>query len=640
MYTLYYFAFLLAAANLAVLAWLLARKAAVRPWLMAQAAAALLYAPWIPAAWHQAAHPPVPPWRTAPDVAAALREAWTALSLGQSAPGWLWPALVIVLFVCGFGLFALVTRTGRIDRSNPASLLLPVAPFGSLALVLGASFVTPLYHVRYLFTYSPAFYVILAFGLVWLWTRRRTLALAGGAVWLAAAAVSLYSFWASPAYRADDHRAAVRYLQSRWRPGDVVLVNAGYAYTALYTYWNGPIALRDRLTEALPAPRSDDALVIVETGHVDGAPDLGWADPRSDFFAMPSGATDRQLSALFSSFGRVWHYRIYDTVNDPNGLVRGLLEQDGQILEEQQFAGEANMRVQGFVPRQASFMPGESPAGNAAYATGLTVQSAALPAQVTSGDSLYPVLLWQTHAPLAGVIATSLRLVDASGIVWAQPPDVRPLGPRYEATAWPPGAAIRQPLALPVQEGTPPGTYSVELVVYDPASGQPWPPSTTSGSLAPDGDGLLLGKIDVARPATAPGLRPALARFGPLALIDAETPASTLSPGDALPLELLWQAEDAPAEPLVVVLQLLDRQGNVAAGLEAQPLDGRYGTQDWTAGELVRDRHVLDLPPGLAPGDYRLIAGVYRAGDRTRLSTPTGIFGTSQSYVVKTIAIK
>ena len=93
--------------------------------------------------------------------------------------------------------------------------------------------------------------------------------------WLAAAGVTLHAFWADPRYRADDHREAVRFLQEHWRPGDVVLVNAGYTYTALLTYWDGPIATRGRLTGELPTPRADAALVLLTTGHVDAAPNLG-----------------------------------------------------------------------------------------------------------------------------------------------------------------------------------------------------------------------------------------------------------------------------------------------------------------------------------------------------------------------------
>ena len=76
------------------------------------------------------------------------------------------------------------------------------------------------------------------------------------------------------------------------------------------------------------------------------------------------------------------------------------------------------------------------------------------------------------------------------------------------------------------------------------------------------------------------------------------------------------------------------------AGLEEQPLQGRYPTQKWAAGELVRDRHTLAVPGNLAPGIYRLIVGVYRAGDRARLLTRDGLFSRSDYYPIKRIAVQ
>jgi uncharacterized membrane protein len=219
MYTLYYFAFLLIVLNLWVVAVLIGQargqrrtglqsaicpqgafgsnlQSAILPWLLANAGVLLLYAPWIPIAWRQATEPPVPPWRTASALLAALRESWTALSLGQSAPNWLWPALLLTLGLYIAGLIALATSQVSGLRSQVSSLkshaspchgprtlfaglvtlsLLFLATFGSLALILLASAATPLYHVRYLFTYSPAFYVVLAAGLNWLEQTLRVL---------------------------------------------------------------------------------------------------------------------------------------------------------------------------------------------------------------------------------------------------------------------------------------------------------------------------------------------------------------------------------------------------------------------------------------------------------------------------------
>ena len=242
------------------------------------------------------------------------------------------------------------------------------------------------------------------------------------------------------------------------------------------------------------------------------------------------------------------------------------------------------------------------------------------------------------HRRTAADFATSIRLIGPDGTIWAQPPDERPSGPQFPASQWTADQAYRQTFKLSVPPGTPPGPYTIELVVYDPVTGKPWP--AQAGDLALTPNGLRLGEVTVVRPDPSPPMQPALATFGPLALIEATSPVTEIAPGGQVPLEVLWQAAEAPGEPFVVVTQLLDNAGHVVAGLEAQPLDGRYPTQSWAAGELVRDRHTLTLPADLAPGAYRLIVGVYPTADRARLETRTGLFGRSDHWFVTTVDVK
>jgi hypothetical protein len=180
-------------------------------------------------------------------------------------------------------------------------------------------------------------------------------------------------------------------------------------------------------------------------------------------------------------------------------------------------------------------------------------------------------------------------------------------------------------LTLLIPDGTLPGTYDLTLVVYDPETGQPLP---ATGATSLDGGGVALGQVRVDRPSEVPELRPAVADFGPVRLITADTPATAVSPGAEVPLDLLWQADvDHHGESLVVVAQLLDNQGRVVAGLEEEPLNGRYGTADWRPGELVRDNHTLSVPADTPPGPYDLIVGLYKLPSRERLETPAGPFG-------------
>ncbi|MFN2227618.1 MAG: hypothetical protein ACK2UY_14945, partial [Anaerolineae bacterium] len=405
LWSLYYFAFLLLAVNLMVGAWWLVRRAFHRQgatsqhvganprgrpigqvqdlplptgfsggsvawlgrWVLAQAGVLLLYSPWIAVAWRQATDPPVPPWRSFTGLGQVLVESWTALSLGQSAmspPGrpaaWAWPALLLLaaLFVLGLGAGRAVRRRAGEPGSAAAEpsflaghVVLPVL------LIYLASLLTPLYHVRYVFPYSTPFYVIAAGGLALLARRWRAWGRAAAglalAVLVVSSAASVYAFYTDPAYAADDHAAAVAFLAEHWRPGDAILVDAGYVYPAVLHYWDGPpIAWRGRLVgdgAGDPAAHAGQGPVLVLAGAVDGDPGLGWGDPDSDFYAMSRAEAAQALDSLFATYHRVWVYRIYDTVTDPEGFIRQWLAEHGTPFANEVFDGESQLRVQGFV---------------------------------------------------------------------------------------------------------------------------------------------------------------------------------------------------------------------------------------------------------------------------------------------------
>jgi hypothetical protein len=245
-------------------------------------------------------------------------------------------------------------------------------------------------------------------------------------------------------------------------------------------------------------------------------------------------------------------------------------------------------------------------------------------------------LLWtRPESYNAPDLSLSLRLVDQAGEIWAQR-DEQLGNTKYTLRD---RAQLHYFVNFLVPEGTPPGAYDAQLVVYDPATGQPLPvtlprPEESAGQLGETtvgGDRLVLSRVQIARPAQEPALRRSLADFGPMRLVQAETPATQVSPGDSVPLSLLWQASpDFDGESLVVVAQLLDEEGKVVASLEEEPLRGRYPTTSWQPRELVRDRHVLTVPQGTPPGQYELIVGLYPLPDRTRLRAGAGLLGLAR----------
>ena len=491
LYVLYYFAFLLVALNLFVIAHLIGRGrwARLRVWLLAQVAVLALYIPWLPIAWRQATNPPVPPWRGFVPIHRAALEAWSALSLGQSVqPAQVWPLLVAIgaLFLVGIGCASGILNRQAWDTKaqsspNPAALLFTCL-FGPLVLMQLASLLSPLYHVRYLFTYAPPFYILVAAGLAWLTRRAPLLAVAGVLALLGGSAFSIHQFYTNPRYAADDLRGAVGFIAQRWRPGDAILINTGYAYPGFLYYYPDPIAGTIRLVdyrEPAGAQQQPPAPLLLLTGTIDGDPDLGWGHPDSDFYATTEAETTAGLSRVGRTHPRSWMLRIYDTVTDPDGVIRGWLPANMVPFEDQFFAGQSFPRVQGFM---SSEQPSCSPGTPVPLDAGITLLGWQVPPTASAGTHLDVVLCWQVTSYSVAEsppYAVSLKLWGKRGqgsqeeVYLAAQRDEWPVGSLLYTPDWPVGDTIRHPMRLRLPAGLSPGQYWLDVEMYDPATMQP-----------------------------------------------------------------------------------------------------------------------------------------------------------------------
>lgn len=499
LYTLYYFAFLLVALNaIALLLWRM-RGAYGRPpsasdrrrtllrWLAAQAAALLLFAPWLPTLWRQATNPPVPPWRAAWESAADLlrvgSEAFGALVAGQSAPLALWPWALVALAITGaFTWRAARHERLRVRREQEALLIYLLLP--ALLIVLASLVATPLYHVRYLFTWAPVFLLMAGSVIVYLAERRRALGVAAGALLALAAAFGLYRFWSDPAFAADDHRSAVAQLADGWRPGDMILVNAGWVYPALEIYWpagtpalDGSVRLLDVARGAfLPASSAEDArptAAYVRGGSVDGDPSLGWGNPQSDFFAISGAETAAALEVLRDHYDRLWHYRLYDTVSDPAGATRAWLDANTDLQIDVAIPGRDFLRLEARSLRRAPDPAAYAPSG-ATFGEALRLEGHRAPDRAAAGSTLYLDTLWEALPGLPELpanLSASVRLYDEAG----QPVAQADAGFLPPTGTWAAGSRTRHVFALPVPAATAPGRYSLEIIVYRQDTIEPLP---------------------------------------------------------------------------------------------------------------------------------------------------------------------
>jgi len=648
LYTLYYFLFVLVALTLIVFLELglpLRRPPFPlrrwRQWGLAQVVLLTLWSPWMGIFWRQATDPPVPPWRVAWDTGAALlaalSEGASALLTGQSAPNptnVLWLLVLAILLLFAFLGYANHRRT----RANLIQLVIYLfVPVALLYLI--TYWLTPLYHVRYLFTYAPPLLLLIAAGLRAVGRRQPLLAVLIGGALLTLNGISLQRFWFDPHYRSDDHRGAVAQLAQEWRPGDLILVNAGWTYTALETYW--PTTL-DALTAALPPPLPPPARLldyaqlspsltapqVVRSGSIAGAAHLGWGDPASDFFAIDSLTTAEALLALSRQYTRIWHYRLYDTVSDPQGQIRTWLATNGELVMEQAIPGRDYLALQLYRSKHAQPVllaahAEEAATGSFAGALQLTT-SHLITTPIAAGQTLYVQSVWQRlTAALPATVSFSLRLYNADGILLAQHDET----PAPPGAAWSLTAVTPLGLALPIPVATPPGRYQLRLVVYDGANGIPLG--------LPDGASELgLGEVTVTLAALTPTITTRRARFDYIDLVQATVPAATAAAGE-VHVTLYWLPHPNPyRDTYLARLTLHDAQGVAVQEWEDALGGWHYPSGGWPPGLPVRHDQILALAPTIGPGAYSLTLQVLRQSDGTSLPAVTSWWQSTPEFTL------
>ncbi len=114
------------------------------------------------------------------------------------------------------------------------------------------------------------------------------------------------------------------------------------------------------------------------------------------------------------------------------------------------------------------------------------------------------------------------------------------------------------------------------------------------------------------------------------------------SAGEPLDIILYWQADKFVEDEYTVFVHLLDGNGCLVTNHDGSPADSRYPTIAWQPGMIIPDRHVLNLAPNLASGQYEIRAGLYnlQTGERVALRAINGEPLDSDSVTLGTINIE
>ncbi|HJZ47950.1 MAG TPA: hypothetical protein VKE41_12320, partial [Roseiflexaceae bacterium] len=84
-----------------------------------------------------------------------------------------------------------------------------------------------------------------------------------------------------------------------------------------------------------------------------------------------------------------------------------------------------------------------------------------------------------------------------------------------------------------------------------------------------------------------------------------------LKAGEVLSLRTFWQVEQPFATDYFIFVHVLSAAGQTVAQRDAPPWQGRFPTSSWRSDTLIVDVNDLPLPPDLAPGDYKIVVGMF-----------------------------
>jgi len=237
---------------------------------------------------------------------------------------------------------------------------------------------------------------------------------------------------------------------------------------------------------------------------------------------------------------------------------------------------------------------------------------------------LWVILEFEALHPIDIDLKTSVLLRNDHGRTVAQS-DGLLVGDRYPVErVWEVGETTRAYTILDLPPGLEPGEYSLDLRVYEDATGRVLTvrqEGTSPLSLAP------LGLVHITQPRDLPDLSPQVERDGPaahgVALIGIDPLPERASPGERLPLTLLWRAEELPTANLAVRLQLVDADGEAVATDESSLGGGIYPTSQWRVGESVYQLPILIVPADAENGVHTITAALL-TGDVVLAEEPLG----------------
>ncbi len=243
------------------------------------------------------------------------------------------------------------------------------------------------------------------------------------------------------------------------------------------------------------------------------------------------------------------------------------------------------------------------------------------PQRVAPGEVAAVKLCWEPLSETERNYVLFVQILDETNRKIGERNTYPGLG-RYPTSQWQPGQPFCDVVEVPTEAtASAPAVYSVVAGLYDPETGH------NLAMTGANGDALGLLTVDQIKlvgpgaslPVSATKLDVNFADV--IALVGYEI--GPMDAADQIPVTLYWQARAPTQSDYTVFVHLVSADGQRIAQADSPPQEGRYPTRFWDPGETVPDRHLLQLPPALAAGDYSILVGLYlpETGERLSLTT-------------------
>lgn len=234
--------------------------------------------------------------------------------------------------------------------------------------------------------------------------------------------------------------------------------------------------------------------------------------------------------------------------------------------------------------------------------------------EVRSGDAVLAALQWESLRDLEGKIRMRLDFVDEDGWIWssyafnAAPYDC-------PATPWSAGEVRLERRGVVVPVGTPPGTYTLRLTLFD-AEDVPMSPEGAEATFFPVTQVEVVPSLSAQRVGWVRSNQPLEVFDGKLELLRCDPWGESFSPGHRMTFTCYWRAREDLTSPYRLRLQFVQRNGAVVQEREV-PLSTDYPPSEWVPGLIVAEHHAPEVSPALSQGRYQLRVRLQDEGGRT-----------------------